>query len=108
MPEGGSGRIDDSFAWRLDATNGRGGESYVGRPRRLTGSPGGGSVISSDDLRTLAAERQAMLRQEAAVAGLIRRMGARRPVRIVQPAAPRLALVIATVFALTGTLRVEH
>jgi hypothetical protein len=65
-------------------------------------------VISSEDLRTLAAERQETLRREAAVAGLVRRKGARRPIRTVQPVAPRLALMIATVFALTGTLRVEH
>ena len=65
-------------------------------------------MISSDELRALAAERQAMLRQEAAVAGLARRQGARRPIRVVQPVKPRLALAIATAFALTGTLRVEH
>jgi hypothetical protein len=43
-------------------------------------------VISSEDLRILAAEREATLHREAALARLVRRERARRPVRIVQPA----------------------
>jgi hypothetical protein len=65
-------------------------------------------VISSEDLRILAAERMAELRREAAVAGMVRRERARRPTRIVQPIAPRLAASVATIFAMAGTLRVEH
>jgi hypothetical protein len=65
-------------------------------------------VITPEELRALAAERQAMLRGEAAVAGLVRRRGASRPIRIVQPVSLRLAVAAASVLALTGTLRVEH
>jgi hypothetical protein len=65
-------------------------------------------VITPEELRTLAAERQATLRREAAVAGLVRRRGARRPIRIVQSVPSRLAVAAASVLALIGTLRVEH
>jgi hypothetical protein len=63
-------------------------------------------VISSEDLRILAAERQATLHREAAVARMVRRQRPRRSIRIVKPPSPRLA--IASIFALAGTLRVEH
>ena len=65
-------------------------------------------MITPEELRTLAVERQATLRREAAVAGLVRREGARRPVRIVQPVSSRFAVAAASVLALAGTLRVEH
>jgi hypothetical protein len=65
-------------------------------------------VITSEDLGARADERQAALRQEAAVARLVRRAGARRPIRIVRPAPSRLALTAASLFARAGTLRVEH
>jgi hypothetical protein len=65
-------------------------------------------VISSEDLRILAAEREATLHREAAVARMVRREGARRSVRFVQPLSLRMAIVAASVIALTGTLRVEH
>jgi hypothetical protein len=65
-------------------------------------------VITSEDLRALADERQAALRREAAVERLVRRAGVRRAIRVVRPAPSRLARTAATVFALAGTLRVEH
>ena len=64
-------------------------------------------MITSDDLDTLAAERQAALRREAEVARLVSREGHPRPIRIVWPRPGRLAQVAASVFALAGTLRVE-
>ena len=65
-------------------------------------------MISSEDLRILAVERQATLRHEAAVVRMVRQARARRPVRIVQPVWPRLAATATAVFSLAGTLRVEH
>jgi hypothetical protein len=66
-------------------------------------------VISSEELRILADERQATLRREAAVARMVRQQRAPRPVRTVQAVSPRLAIAAATVFVLAaGSLRVEH
>jgi len=65
-------------------------------------------VITPEELLTLAAERQATLRREATVAGLVNRSGARRPARIAQSLLPTLAIAAASVLVLAGTLRVEQ
>ena len=65
-------------------------------------------MITSEDLRTLASERQASLRQEASVARMVRRTGAARPIRIVKPDSSRLSRTASTVIALAYTPRLEH
>jgi hypothetical protein len=65
-------------------------------------------VISSEELRILAVERVAELRREAEIARMVRRERAQRPIRIVRPVSSRLAATLTAVFALAGTLRVEH
>jgi hypothetical protein len=66
-------------------------------------------VISSEELRILADERQATLRREAAVARMVRQQRAPRPIRTVRAVSPRLAIATATVLVLAaGSLRVEH
>jgi hypothetical protein len=64
--------------------------------------------MSSEELRTLANERQADLRREAETVRLIRREGVRRPIRIVQPTWRQAAATAVTALALAGTLRMEH
>jgi hypothetical protein len=102
--------MDESFDWQKSRNKHarRAVEIDVTVGDARAARQGRAPVFTTDELQGHAMDRQAELRRQAAVDGLIRRTRTGRPIRIVPSIPPRVVATAAVVFALAGTMRLER